>query len=270
MTNNMKTEPVVTMLAALDFTADSDDVVPRAAELATRFGASLELVHALEDVADKEDRDRRWKVATEQLDRLLSKYANGDVAAATSVLEGVAGPALVEEMNQRKADLIVMGFHRDRPLGGVTLGSCMRHVIAHTDRDVLLTGRRSRVLYGAAVVAWDGEKPIGPAVARAKYFAPEAELSIFQMVNSAADAEPARRWLADALCAAGTDDLIENLLVSSDPLGPALIDAVSSVTADLLVMPTRGGQHGDIGYTAEKIIAERACDTLCCQASCRD
>lgn len=269
MAGVQKTEPIVTILAAVDFSSDGANVAPQAVMLARQFGASLELVHVLQSIADGDEYRRRWPLAMQDLERLLVEQVLNGVPATSCVLEGVAGASLVDEVKDHNADLIVMGFHRERPLSGVTLGSCMRHVIAHTDRDVLLTLRGARDGYRSALIAWDGEKPLGPLLARCRYYAPKARLSIYQMVDRQLDVQPATQRTVEALEKLDADQMIKSVIVSSDPLGPALSEAASATKADLLVMPTRGGRHGDIGYTAEKIIAERACDTLCCQASCR-
>lgn len=253
----MAAMPIERVLACSDLTEESRGVVPRAMMLAEAFGADLTVAHVIEADGSAAETDRR--ISREHLERQLADLWTGGLEPEIAILDGFAGPALYHLAEDRGAGLVVLGFHHDRGLEGPDLGSTMTTILVKTKKDVLLVRRDSRKPYRSVLVSWDGSKALRPAINRARAYAPDAEFIVFSNVTLAAGKDEAEKMLQEAL----GDDRRERMLVRSGSITANLRDVVEGEGIDLLVLPTRGSQGGDLGYIASEILAERLCDTLC-------
>jgi universal stress protein A len=127
------------IVVPVDFSSNSTRAVEHAHMLATRFGASLHLLHVCEVPS----------LATGSMDAYAIAYSNwsqqlGDeaerqllklqatltgVAVSTEVLFGNAARAIVTNAINRKADLIVMGTHGHGPLMHAWMGNVAERVV---------------------------------------------------------------------------------------------------------------------------------------------
>src|SRR5262245_31341623 len=108
-----------------DFSAPSEAALATAKDLATRFGASLNLVHVLEDpyavAAYSADalgylppgiKEAWQREAEKHLNALLTPAERVHYKATTAVLfSGNAAREIVEYAQDKRIDLIVMGTH---------------------------------------------------------------------------------------------------------------------------------------------------------------
>ncbi|MEM9988403.1 MAG: universal stress protein [Pseudomonadota bacterium] len=260
--------PVTSILAGTDLGTDSRGVLFRAAQLSQQFGARLTALHVIETNGNILSPTKYQEQAKATLDTELTRTNLGNVHVKSHVRKGVPGPLLMKEMHDHRTDVSVLGFHHERSLDPVTLGSTMRHVLIETKKDVLLTVPSASQAYQSVLVSWDGEKPLAPALQRAQYYAPRAKLSVFMNVPLQEAIPPATTQIQTQLTKAGFDPKGVKAIVTSGPITDALYEAIQNESCDLMILPTRGNQNGDLGYMASQIIAHRFCDTLCCQESC--
>lgn len=136
---SMKRSPLAfeQILVPTDFSAGSRLAVDYAMELARRLGASVHLVHVVEDLAvaglftdayvDLEAvRKQRRCDARHRMNGLL-----GDLKAVQitdEIAAGLVAPTVVRIASDRGADLIVMGTHGRTGLAHVLLGSVAEQV----------------------------------------------------------------------------------------------------------------------------------------------
>jgi nucleotide-binding universal stress UspA family protein len=158
------------ILVPLDFSPPSDRALAYARAFAAEFGASLHLLHVVEDrlltgpwpaevylgelpkvredlVKDCEHRLR------ESLDALVA-----DGAAATGeVLIGGPSHVIVEQAGVTNADLIVMGTHGRTGITHMLIGSVAERVIRHAPCPVFVVRERTAVEGVPASVVAAGE-----------------------------------------------------------------------------------------------------------------
>ena len=115
--------PCITrILVATDFSAASDAALTYARSLACQFGASINLVHVIDDPFMAGS-------AREQLAASLAGHGSSLPASSLDVLAGSAANRIVEHANQTHADLIVMGRYGRSAFGHLLLGSVAEKVV---------------------------------------------------------------------------------------------------------------------------------------------
>lgn len=131
------------ILVPTDFSAPSDAALATAKDLATRFGASLHIVHVLEDPyavatysADTLGylppgiKDSWQREAEKNLNALLTPSERAQFAATTTVLfGGAAAREIVEHALNNHIDLIVMGTHGRGGVAHLLLGSVTERIV---------------------------------------------------------------------------------------------------------------------------------------------
>jgi len=131
------------ILVPTDFSAQSDAALTTAKEVATRFGASLHLVHVLEDpyavAAYSADalgyvppgiKEAWQREAEKHLDALLTPTERTRFKVTTAVLfSGSAAREIVEYAQSNHVDLIVMGTHGRGGFAHLLMGSVAERVV---------------------------------------------------------------------------------------------------------------------------------------------
>jgi nucleotide-binding universal stress UspA family protein len=131
------------ILVPTDFSAPSDAALVTAKDLAARLGASLHLVHVLEDpyavAAYSADalgylppgiKESWQREADKHLNALLTPAERTAFKATTTVLfSGSAAREIVEHAQNNDIDLIVMGTHGRGGLAHLLLGSVAERVV---------------------------------------------------------------------------------------------------------------------------------------------
>ena len=110
------------ILVATDFSAASDAALTYARSLACQFGASINLVHVIEDPC-------MAGPAREQLSARLAGHAGTLTASSMDVLAGSAANRIVDHANETHADLIVIGRYGRSAFGHLLLGSVAEKVV---------------------------------------------------------------------------------------------------------------------------------------------
>jgi nucleotide-binding universal stress UspA family protein len=142
--------PILKILAATDFSSDSEAALTLALDLARRYGASVTLLHVcqvpmpayfgggayvpspgqIEDVV----RD-----AAKQLAAARDQAATGDVVVDTHTRVGDAASEIVRHASEHGYDMIVVGTHGRRGFRRFVLGSVAELVVRTAHVPVLTT-----------------------------------------------------------------------------------------------------------------------------------
>ena len=148
------TPDIKTILVPIDFSANSTRALDYAHALATRFNASLHVVHVCEipslatgsmdayAIAYSSWSQQLGDEAERELLKVLPKLAG--VPVTTAVLFGNPARAIVTDATNRQSDLIVMGTHGHGPLMHALVGNVAERVV-RTAPCPVLTIRESRV-----------------------------------------------------------------------------------------------------------------------------
>jgi len=138
------------LLVPTDFSATSEIAFNYALDMAARDGASIHLLHVIEDAsfaAAYPDglyvelpglRDQLIGEAQKRLDAVAAVCAAAKVEAATQVIVGRPSDAITAEANTRGTDLIVMGTHGRGGLAHLLLGSVAERVVRSAACPVLI------------------------------------------------------------------------------------------------------------------------------------
>jgi universal stress protein A len=152
---------ITRILVPIDFEPTSLAALDYASTLATRFGATITLVHVFDDVfaaaAYTPDvyaplpPDVRERVIGELHDKLAALLpAIGGQAHCANVIVGAAADGIVEHAREQGIDLIVMGTHGRRGLSHALLGSVAERVLRTAPCPVLTVRHPAAVARKAA------------------------------------------------------------------------------------------------------------------------
>ena len=133
---------ITRILVPTDFSAASDVALTYARSLARQFGASLNLVHVLEDPVECGATagdgivtlpfDARQSLERQAREQLAARHA-GHIAcfrrSSTDLLTGAVANRIVEHAKETAADLIVMGTHGRGNLSHALVGSIAEKVV---------------------------------------------------------------------------------------------------------------------------------------------
>jgi nucleotide-binding universal stress UspA family protein len=144
------------LLVPTDFSAASTIAFNYALDMAVREGASIHLLHVIEDAnfaAAYPDglfveapglRERLTAEAQKHLDAVARMCQAANVAATTQVVVGQAAPCITAEANTLGTDLIVMGTHGRGGFAHLMLGSVAERVLRSAQCPVLTVRDTSR------------------------------------------------------------------------------------------------------------------------------
>ena len=144
------TRTISRILAATDFSAASDRAIDYASALASQFGASVHLLHVVEDpfVAGAWNpelyiasvptmRASLIDEAAARLARLRQTFERQGLTVTSEVMVGSPAPAIRDVAEGRCCDLVVMGTHGRSGMAHLLLGSVAEKVIRQAPCPVL-------------------------------------------------------------------------------------------------------------------------------------
>jgi nucleotide-binding universal stress UspA family protein len=132
------TSTIRKICVATDFTDGSDRTISYAAALARGFGASLYVIHVLEDERDYQDARRALAA--------IAATLAGDVdRVATEVRIGKPAAAINEAARRYGADLVVMSTHGRTGLSRAIAGSVTEEVIRASNCPILVVRDSGKV-----------------------------------------------------------------------------------------------------------------------------
>jgi nucleotide-binding universal stress UspA family protein len=164
--------PPARILVPTDFSPPSDRALEHARVLARRSGASIHLLHVLEDLVDTasfgtevfvpdapEIHAARLQAARERL-TARANAAAGDPPVTTEVVVGAGARTIVRYAAEQPFDLIVMGTHGRTGLAHLIMGSVAEAVVRTANCPVFST-------HDAAEEAQE-PRPTGPPAVQAR------------------------------------------------------------------------------------------------------
>jgi universal stress protein A len=136
------------ILVPTDFSGSSDAALQYGKMLAERFGASLHLLHVIEQPAFAGGLDiyamelprmleAAQKEAEARLDQYLTAAERERLSASAEIADGHTARTIVDVARRRGADLIVMGTHGRGGMAHLLLGSVAEKVIRMASCPVL-------------------------------------------------------------------------------------------------------------------------------------
>jgi nucleotide-binding universal stress UspA family protein len=144
------TQAISRILVPVDFSAHSEDALRYAVSLAGRLGASLELLHVVEDpfLSGAWSSELYLPNGAELLDSIVSDakrrlsdlkdlIVQGRVPASTVVLKGPPAPTIIDHAKDGQFDLVVMGTHGRTGLAHLFMGSVAEAVARRAPCPVL-------------------------------------------------------------------------------------------------------------------------------------
>jgi nucleotide-binding universal stress UspA family protein len=142
-----------TILAAVDFSPATDDVIARAVELANAFGAALFLVHVAAPDPDfvgyesgpdsvRKDVAGELRDTHRKLQERSSELRAAGIDCTGLLVQGSTPETIVREADRLAADVIVLGSHGHGALHRALLGSVSEHVLHHATRPLLILPRK--------------------------------------------------------------------------------------------------------------------------------
>jgi nucleotide-binding universal stress UspA family protein len=123
-------KPLTKILAAYDGSGHASQALQEATELAKALDIGLVILTATEGM----DAEKAQQVSRDG----ISLVRAHDCAAANMVVEGEAGPAILETAHQQACDLIVVGAYGHSRVREMILGSTTAHLISKSDMPVML------------------------------------------------------------------------------------------------------------------------------------
>ena len=138
------------ILLPTDFSASSDVALDYARGVATRFGATLHLLHVIEapiitgplgaDMLITNSGTTQRDLFHDAKARIMARVASGERAGIPTMTEIVTGPsagAILDYARKRGIDLIVMGTHGRSGMAHLLMGSVAEKVVRRAPCPVL-------------------------------------------------------------------------------------------------------------------------------------
>ena len=159
------------LVVAYDGSTQADGAAELAIQLARRTGARLTLAYVLElpapypelpqAAAGIERAEKEWR---DRLAALAAGAPDGASVETEVLLANKAGPALLELLRERRAEVLVGGTHGFGGLKRTLLGSVSQQLLEHAPCSVLLVRDRPRLDGSRTVVAGVDGSGATPAV----------------------------------------------------------------------------------------------------------
>lgn len=228
-----------TILAATDLTPRSAAVIPRASALAGALGARLILATVLPETKLPRLRFKRNLLTAENAQERLTQAAaqTGLPDVHTVVLSGPVARSLGPLATEHKADLVVLGLHKERPVLDALRMTTMERITLAVPCPVLIAHQRKIKPYARVLGAITFTPASAHAMAIAARLAPDAEFHAIHALEARA------RDLRN-----GTDLLETTVMTEADLLRTAFLQLPDLPTTLNRPEIIPGGVHEVIGF----------------------
>lgn len=264
-------------IVATDLSDRGDRAVHRAILLAAERKARLMVLSVIDDALPAALAGPLRQAAEAELKRIAGSFRQAAAAELDFVVvSGDPAHAVAEAARTAKADLLIVGRHRDRPFADLFRQTTVERIVALADCPVLLVATAPDGPYRSVLAAVDFSPASAAAVEHALALAPDAAHSGIHIYHvpyrglMPGDSNPAflheaeheeARWRQTV--AADTARLPIRLVEGG--VQSELIQAIASARPDLVVL----GAHGRntlstrlLGSVAAMLIREPRCDLL--------
>lgn len=180
-----------TILVATDLSARSDRAVIRAAHLARETGATLHIVHIVDDELPGALLQARTEEAEAVLAAMIAEQpALSDLKPIVDVETGHLDRMLPKLVREREVDLVVVGTHRSRGLAEAFGAPALSRILRGLNVPMLVAVGRPEAPYEDVAVGWDFS-PAGEAAAlAARQLVPDANITLVHAWDEPVTAMP--------------------------------------------------------------------------------
>ena len=278
------------LLMATDLSARSDRALERAVSLAQEHDADLTILHVVDEDLPASLANAHEKAARQDIRKHLDKQFSG--AAPRISIEVLFGRAYVDilEMSEKtKAEMIVLGLHREASGGDLFRGTTVERVIRNGDIPTLLVKDRVGGPYGRVIVGVDFSVYSRRAVEFAVNFAPTGEFYLVHAYDvpfkGFLPGHDTRREvkkehqvafekmigdeMATFLAAQERQALKIETVLEEGTVRDVIKRQTRHLNPDLLVIGTHGRTgvaHAFLGSVAEDLLRDPPCDVLAVKA----
>jgi nucleotide-binding universal stress UspA family protein len=279
---------MIRILCATDLLLKSEAALDRAALLADDVEASVSILHVVDPNNSDLGLERALHSAMVKM-KARSRRPLWEGAVLPNVIVRAGNPArlIVENLEQQKIDLVVMGPHRQRGIRDTLEGTIAARVMSARKCPVLIVREAPRAAYRNVVLAVDLSRVSAGAVRAAERLAitPSTEVvvvhaseapyegmlryggSSMEAVIAHGDAwtRVARLAVRDFLKLQSSDSDRYEVVIAERDATHLILRTVQRVQPDLLVMGTRGygrARRALLGSVANQVMHQAKCDVL--------
>ena len=251
------------ILLATDFSERSDRALRRATLLARQFGASLTIVHVVDDDQPRRIVDSERDATSLLLRDLQATVQNVDgVACETSVVLDDPFAGIARAVEDETPDLLVIGSHRRQILRDVFVGTTAERTVRSVNCPVLMVNGPPLASYHHVMFATDLSEGARQAALRSVAIGILAGVAIsvlhvFEALNThfGMTREQRESYIADERAAAtlnlsgfvnsvGLEMSQQTVRLAGTSTAEAILKAAKEFSADLVVV----GTHGRTGF----------------------
>ena len=275
------------ILSATDLFPKSEASIERAGLLADQLGANLTLLHVVEPGESDRALEQTLQTAFAHT-RSRGRPPMWRAQSVPHVIVRAGKPAkiIVETAAQTKAQLVVLGPHRKRPLRDALEGTIAEQLVAAKTCPVLVVQDEARRPYRRILLALDFSQASATAIQAAESLVlrPGADARVvhaheppYQRMLFNADTNSMERyaegWRDEAklvvqnlLAYASTDAARYDIHIEQkQPAASSILRALTRYEPDVLVLGTRGAgrmRRALMGSVANRVLHAAACDVL--------
>lgn len=275
-------------LVATDFSTRSDRAMRRSILVAKHLGATLSVVHVVDDDQPRRVVKTERETATGVLNELARALEEeGCPLADVRVVEGDAFQGITQTADDMDADLVVLGPHRRQLLKDVFVGTTAERVVRSSRRPVIMANGVPTGFYQRVLVATDFSQCSADALSAITHMKIDrttsvAALHVFEpigetLLTRASVSEDTRqdyleeeelraiRELDEFLANAGFTSKNRFVRKSAASVVATILGVVKESSADLLVLGTRGRTGVErllLGSVAQEVLAAASIDVL--------
>lgn len=265
------------LIVATDLSERGDRAVQRAVLLASDLGAGLTIVTVVDDNLPATVAEAMVRAAGAELARVVPTLPlAATVPHDIRVVRGDPALAIAALAAAERADLLILGVHRDRPVADLFRETTMERIVRQVGCPVLLVRRPAVAPYGTVVVAVDFSPASAAAVRKAAELAPGARLAAVHALHvpyrGLMPADAVGSCLGEAEAAEAGWRRMERLPATlgkvalvEGAIGQVLVEAVRTENADLIAVGAhaRSGLHNAlVGSSAARMMRDAPCDLL--------
>ena len=165
-----------TILATTDLSARGDRALRRALRLANHHGATLHVLHVIDDAIPEDIAQTLRETSEITLTRFIRSMDGGDAVTVT-VVHGDPITSVVDAIKVARPDLLVMGTHRTRPFFDSWRETTAQHITRLVDCPVLIAKGTEDSPYDTVLAATDFSPAAAAAIDFADTLAPNATIT---------------------------------------------------------------------------------------------
>lgn len=276
--------PPKKLLVATDLSERSDNAVRRAVLIASELGASLEILHVLDDAMPANVVDEYETAARDSIGKLLATTSQSASAKPAITLKRGSGyREILEHAKQNGIDLIIIGVTR-HTLAALFAGTTAERIIRIGETPVLMVKDPATGPYERVLIAMDNSPSAERALYCALGVAPTATFCLAHVAHvpfkgllgqSAHDdirAERDREFtekltgqISAAAARLGIAEPEAKVTIEEGDVAHVVRTKTKSFAPDLLAMGTHGRaalRHALVGSLAQKLLADPPVDIL--------